>query len=56
MIYQGNAITVASNGDNIATLTFDLKDESINKLSSAVVTELGEAVKALQGPATSRVW
>ena len=49
MIYQGNAITVASNGDNIATLTFDLKDESINKLSSAVVTELGEAVKALQG-------
>ncbi|MBD3896308.1 fatty acid oxidation complex subunit alpha FadB [Halomonas sp. ML-15] len=49
MIYQGNAITVASNGDNIATLTFDLKDESINKLSSAVVTELGEAVKALEG-------
>ncbi|SDM69242.1 3-hydroxyacyl-CoA dehydrogenase / enoyl-CoA hydratase / 3-hydroxybutyryl-CoA epimerase / enoyl-CoA isomerase [Franzmannia pantelleriensis] len=49
MIYQGNAITVASNGDNIATLTFDLKDESINKLSSAVVKELGEAVKALQG-------
>ncbi|MDR5906767.1 fatty acid oxidation complex subunit alpha FadB [Franzmannia qiaohouensis] len=49
MIYQGNAITVASNGDNIATLTFDLKDESINKLSSAVVTELGEAVQALQG-------
>ena len=48
MIYQGNAITVARSGDDIATLTFDLKEESINKLSSAVVTELEEAVKALQ--------
>ncbi|EPC03697.1 multifunctional fatty acid oxidation complex subunit alpha [Litchfieldella anticariensis FP35 = DSM 16096] len=48
MIYQGNAISVATNGDGIATLTFDLKDESINKLSSSVVGELDEAVKALQ--------
>ncbi|MCG6659204.1 fatty acid oxidation complex subunit alpha FadB [Halomonas campisalis] len=52
MIYQGNAITVArgtqNGGDDIATLTFDLKDESVNKLSSAVVKELGEAVKAIQ--------
>jgi len=52
MIYQGNAITVArdgeSEGDAIATLTFDLKDESINKLSSAVITELEAAVKALR--------
>ncbi|WP_136255441.1 fatty acid oxidation complex subunit alpha FadB [Onishia niordana] len=51
MIYQGKAITVASdiqNGDApIATLTFDLKDESVNKLSSAVVTELGEAIEAI---------
>ncbi|MCL7940921.1 fatty acid oxidation complex subunit alpha FadB [Halomonas sp. ATCH28] len=52
MIYQGNAITVARGlegaGDAIATLTFDLKDESINKLSSAVVAELGEAVAAIR--------
>ena len=48
MIYQGNALSVASNGDAIATLTFDLKDESINKLSSAVIKELQEAVKAIQ--------
>ncbi|XKH59205.1 fatty acid oxidation complex subunit alpha FadB [Halomonas sediminis] len=52
MIYQGNAITVArgagNSSDDIATLTFDLKNESINKLSSAVVAELGEAVQALQ--------
>ncbi|MGQ4880493.1 fatty acid oxidation complex subunit alpha FadB [Billgrantia sp. LNSP4103-1] len=49
MIYQGNAITVARNGDDIASLTFDLKDESINKLSSAVVAELDEAVQAIRG-------
>ncbi|MFC7369972.1 MULTISPECIES: fatty acid oxidation complex subunit alpha FadB [Vreelandella] len=52
MIYQGNAITVerrdTQGGNDIAKLTFDLKDESVNKLSSAVVAELGEAVKALQ--------
>ncbi|MDR5903485.1 fatty acid oxidation complex subunit alpha FadB [Halomonas icarae] len=48
MIYQGNAIGVIRGDDDIATLTFDLKDESVNKLSSAVVTELDEAVKALQ--------
>ncbi|MBR2514996.1 MAG: fatty acid oxidation complex subunit alpha FadB [Halomonas sp.] len=53
MIYQGNAITVerrdTQGGNDIAKLTFDLKDESVNKLSSGVVAELGEAVKALQG-------
>ncbi|WP_299314595.1 fatty acid oxidation complex subunit alpha FadB [uncultured Halomonas sp.] len=48
MIYQGNAITVQRGDGDIATLTFDLQDESVNKLSSAVVTELEEAVKALQ--------
>ncbi|TFH87861.1 fatty acid oxidation complex subunit alpha FadB [Billgrantia azerbaijanica] len=48
MIYQGNAITVVRGEDDIATLTFDLKDESVNKLSSAVVAELEEAVKALE--------
>ncbi|MGR4067557.1 fatty acid oxidation complex subunit alpha FadB [Billgrantia sp. C5P2] len=52
MIYQGNAITVArgtkNGGDDVAMLTFDLKDESINKLSSAVVAELDEAVQAIR--------
>ena len=47
MIYKGNAISVARSDDNIATLTFDLQGESVNKLSSAVIKELGEAVKAL---------
>ena len=52
MIYQGNAITVERRdtlgGNDIAILTFDLKDESVNKLSSAVMAELGNAVKAIQ--------
>lgn len=48
MIYQGNAITVARGDDDIATLTFDLQGESVNKLSSSVVAELGEAVQAIQ--------
>ena len=52
MIYQGNAITVERRdtlgGNDIAMLTFDLKDESVNKLSSAVMAELGNAVKAIQ--------
>ncbi|CAM3493922.1 fatty acid oxidation complex subunit alpha FadB [Halomonas lysinitropha] len=52
MIYQGNAITVArglkDGSDAIATLTFDLKDESVNTLSSAVVAELGKAVSAIR--------
>ncbi|MFW6346323.1 MAG: fatty acid oxidation complex subunit alpha FadB, partial [Halomonas sp.] len=49
MIYQGNAITVERGDDDIATLTFDLKEESVNKLSSAVITELEEAITALRG-------
>ncbi|SDK62592.1 fatty acid oxidation complex subunit alpha FadB [Billgrantia gudaonensis] len=48
MIYQGNAITVARDDDDIATLTFDLQGESVNKLSSAVVAELDEAVQAIR--------
>ncbi|GHA90201.1 fatty acid oxidation complex subunit alpha FadB [Modicisalibacter luteus] len=48
MIYQGNALSVARNDGDIAILTFDLKDESINKLSSTVIKELQDAVKAIQ--------
>ncbi|WP_017430087.1 fatty acid oxidation complex subunit alpha FadB [Vreelandella jeotgali] len=48
MIYQGNAITVARDDGDIATLTFDARGESVNTLSGATVTELGEAVDALK--------
>ncbi|SHL42485.1 fatty acid oxidation complex subunit alpha FadB [Halomonas caseinilytica] len=49
MIYQGNAISVVRDDEGIATLTFDLKDESVNKLSSAVIQELEQALEALRG-------
>ncbi|MGM0639483.1 MAG: 3-hydroxyacyl-CoA dehydrogenase NAD-binding domain-containing protein, partial [Pseudomonadota bacterium] len=48
MIYQGSAITVSRGDDDVATLTFDLQGESVNKLSGAVISELDEAVKAIQ--------
>ncbi|GHC29682.1 fatty acid oxidation complex subunit alpha FadB [Aidingimonas halophila] len=54
MIYQGSAITVTRSDDDIAQLTFDLKDESINKLSSAVVTELEEALQAVRNDSNLR--
>ncbi|WP_227370808.1 fatty acid oxidation complex subunit alpha FadB [Halomonas sp. M20] len=48
MIYQGNALSVANNGDGVAILTLDLQGESINKLSSAVIRELQDAIKNIQ--------
>ncbi|SFC07722.1 3-hydroxyacyl-CoA dehydrogenase / enoyl-CoA hydratase / 3-hydroxybutyryl-CoA epimerase / enoyl-CoA isomerase [Marinospirillum celere] len=48
MIYQGKAIEVKALSDGNAELTLDLQGESVNKLSSAVIQELDEAVAALQ--------
>ncbi|MEE8056583.1 MAG: fatty acid oxidation complex subunit alpha FadB [Pseudomonadales bacterium] len=42
MIYQGKAIRVDVN-DNIAQLTFDLQDESVNKFNDLTLNELKEA-------------
>ncbi len=47
MIYQGSALSVVKRSDGIAMLTFDLQDESINKLSSTVIAQLREALDAL---------
>lgn len=52
MIYQGNAITVARGDSDIAILSFDLKDSTVNTLSSAVVQQLGEAVEAIEKEAS----
>lgn len=58
MIYQGNAITVerrdTQGGNDIAKLTFDLKGESVNKLSSGVVAELGKPLKRFKAKAVYR--
>jgi len=48
MIFNGNAITVDFIQDSIANLVFDLQGESINKLSKAVIEQLGEAVSAIE--------
>ena len=48
MIFSGNAIRVELIRDSIANLVFDLQDESINKLSQAVVKQLDEAVTAIE--------
>ncbi|WFF43234.1 fatty acid oxidation complex subunit alpha FadB [Salinicola endophyticus] len=48
MLYQGDAIRMAREADNVVVLTLDLKAESINKLSSQVIGELQEAVTALE--------
>lgn len=48
MIYQGKAIQVQALDSGDAELIFDLQGESINKLSTAVILELGEAVEAIK--------
>lgn len=48
VLYQDHGITVTRNRDDIATLTFDLKDKAINTLSRSAIQELRAAVKALQ--------
>jgi 3-hydroxyacyl-CoA dehydrogenase/enoyl-CoA hydratase/3-hydroxybutyryl-CoA epimerase/enoyl-CoA isomerase len=48
MIFSGNAIKVDFIQDSIANLVFDLEGESINKLSKAVVSQLDEAVSAIE--------
>jgi len=51
MIYSGKTLTVEANQDAIALLTLDLEGESVNKLASYVLKELGEAVEAIQATA-----
>ncbi|MGM0634278.1 MAG: enoyl-CoA hydratase-related protein, partial [Pseudomonadota bacterium] len=47
MIYQGQAITVEQRDDDIAVLTFDLPDASMNVFNRLMLEELGEAVAVL---------
>ncbi|WP_461535419.1 fatty acid oxidation complex subunit alpha FadB [Spongorhabdus nitratireducens] len=48
MIYEGQAITVQLLDDGIAQLEFNLKGESVNKLSTHVIDELNSAVAAVR--------
>lgn len=48
MIYQGKAINVDFLEDGIAELNFDLENESVNKFNKLTVTELDQAIEALE--------
>lgn len=52
MIFEGSAITVQLLDDNIAELSFDLKNESVNKFSADVVKQLGDAITAIENDKT----
>jgi 3-hydroxyacyl-CoA dehydrogenase/enoyl-CoA hydratase/3-hydroxybutyryl-CoA epimerase/enoyl-CoA isomerase len=47
MIYAGNAIQVEMHDHQLAKLTFDLKDQSVNKLNAATLVELHQAIAAI---------
>ena len=47
MIYAGKAIHVQMHDHQLAKLTFDLKDQSVNKLNAATLVELQQAISAL---------
>tara|TARA_B110000503_G_scaffold66758_1_gene104738 strand:- start:1368 stop:3533 length:2166 start_codon:yes stop_codon:yes gene_type:complete len=47
MIYAGNAIQVQMHDHQLAKLTFDLKDQSVNKLNAATLVELHQAIEAI---------
>lgn len=51
MIYSGKTLSVEANQDAIALLTIDLEGESVNKLASYVIKELGEAVEVIKATA-----
>src|SRR5690606_38328112 len=48
MIVAGSAISVQMLEDDIAELKFDLQNESVNKFSAEVVSELAEAIGAIE--------
>jgi 3-hydroxyacyl-CoA dehydrogenase/enoyl-CoA hydratase/3-hydroxybutyryl-CoA epimerase/enoyl-CoA isomerase len=47
MIYAGNAIQVEMHDHQLAKLTFDLKHQSVNKLNAATLSELQQAIAAI---------
>lgn len=48
MIFQGSSITVQLLDQDIAELTFDLKDESVNKFNQLTSSELSQAITAIE--------
>lgn len=52
MIFQGKTIEVDKGSDNIATLIFDNKDNSVNKFDDVTLEELRNALSALHADNT----
>ena len=52
MIYEGKAITVKALESGIVELKFDLKGESVNKFNRLTLSELRQAVDAIQTDAS----
>ncbi|MBF8660512.1 fatty acid oxidation complex subunit alpha FadB [Pseudomonas putida] len=52
MIYEGKAITVKALESGIVELKFDLKGESVNKFNRLTLSELRQAVDAIQADAS----
>lgn len=48
MIYQGKSLSVQQLDNDIAELCFDASDESVNKFDIRTVTELGDAIAAIE--------
>ncbi len=48
MIFEGNSLTVKELDNGIYEMCFDLQGESVNKFNQATITELDQAVTALQ--------
>jgi len=48
MIFQGNAISIQKLDNGIAELTIDLKEESVNKFDTKTISQLAEALDALE--------
>ena len=48
MIYAGKGVQVAMHDQQIAKLTFDLSDESVNKFNAATLEELAAAISAIK--------
>lgn len=48
MIYEGKSLTVSEAQDGIYEMRFDLQGESVNKFNQATISELDEALTALQ--------
>ena len=54
MLFQGKSVTCRMKDEGIAEIRFDLQGESVNKLNLLTLTELDQALHALEGEKSAR--